>query len=114
MVITATRKGPQMLRRTTVKQRLYRLLGVVRLSSSYPLPPRWALSRKGQRDTLYPGLVIVAGDRSVAVDGGVCFTCTGCGRRNVPVRPASFRQGPSGAATPLAGRCPDDHFTARR
>lgn len=64
-------------RRMTLKQHLFRLLGVVSPSGSYPLPPRWAMSRKG-RDTWYPGPVVAIGDRSVAAGGDTGFVRTGC------------------------------------
>ena len=46
---TATDEGAPMRVTTRLKYGLFRLLGVVSPSGRYPLPPRWALSKSGQR-----------------------------------------------------------------
>lgn len=104
-------------RRMTLKQRLFRLLGVVSPSGSYPLPPRWAMSRKG-RATWYPGPVIAIGDRSVAAGGDIGHVSTGRWAADVAAGPLTdFRHDPprhvcAPACQPADGG-PATCFTAR-
>ena len=61
-----------------LRHRLLRLLGVVSPSAAYPLPPRWAMSRKG-RERWYPERPSVAayGPGSVAAGGNIGSVVTG-------------------------------------
>jgi hypothetical protein len=48
-LVPATYEGLTVRIVTRLKYGLFRLLGVVSPSGAYPLPPRWALSKKGRR-----------------------------------------------------------------
>ncbi|QBZ73514.1 hypothetical protein SEA_MISCHIEF19_29 [Streptomyces phage Mischief19] len=61
-----------------IRHRLLRLLGVVSPSGAYPLPPRWAMSRKG-RALWYPEhpSAVAYGPGSVAAGGNIGNVVTG-------------------------------------
>jgi hypothetical protein len=93
-----------MRRRLTLRQHIFRYLGIVSPSGSYPLPPRWAMSPLGRRrwypeqPPLKAALAQMADDVAARTADGACA----CGHVCIC--------GPVGAGPVL----PRDHGTSGR